>query len=58
MPCGFAIVLIGDAYEFAAAGAAGLAAVAISLFYPAAAPGVLLCAFSVAISRVFLGMHF
>jgi undecaprenyl-diphosphatase len=32
--------------------------VAISLFYPAAAPGLLFCAFSIAISRILLGMHF
>lgn len=33
-------------------------AVAISLFYPEAAPGLLFCAFSIAISRILLGMHF
>ena len=33
-------------------------AVAMSLFYPAVAPGLLFCAFSIAISRVLLGMHF
>lgn len=33
-------------------------AVAISLFYPAAAPGLVFCAFSIAISRILLGMHF
>jgi undecaprenyl-diphosphatase len=33
-------------------------AVALSLFYPALAPGLLFCAFSIAISRVLLGMHF
>lgn len=32
--------------------------VAISLFYPELAPGLLFCAFSIASSRVLLGMHF
>lgn len=33
-------------------------AVAFSLFYPSLAPGLLFCAFSIAISRILLGMHF
>ena len=32
--------------------------VSLSLFYPAVAPVLLFCAFSVAVSRVILGMHF
>lgn len=32
--------------------------VALSLFYPALAAGLLFCAFSIAISRILLGMHF
>ena len=33
-------------------------AVAFSLFYPSLMPGLLFCAFSVALSRMILGMHF
>jgi len=33
-------------------------AVSFALFYPALLPALLICAFSVAISRVVLGMHF
>lgn len=33
-------------------------AVSLSLWYPALAPGLLLCAFFVAVSRILLGMHF
>jgi undecaprenyl-diphosphatase len=33
-------------------------AVSLSLWYPALAPGLLLCAFCVAVSRILLGMHF
>ena len=32
--------------------------VAFSLFYPSLAAGLLFCAFSIAISRILLGMHF
>ncbi|MDQ6758443.1 MAG: phosphatase PAP2 family protein [Acidobacteriota bacterium] len=32
--------------------------VAFSLFYPALAVGLLFCAFSIAVSRILLGMHF
>lgn len=32
--------------------------VAFSLIYPSLAPGLLFCAFSIAISRILLGMHF
>lgn len=33
-------------------------AVSLSLFYPELAPGLFFCAFSVAASRILLGMHF
>jgi undecaprenyl-diphosphatase len=33
-------------------------AVPFSLFYPSLTTGVLFCAFSIAISRILLGMHF
>ena len=33
-------------------------AVSLSLWYPALAPGLFLCAFCVAASRILLGMHF
>jgi undecaprenyl-diphosphatase len=32
--------------------------VAFSLFYPSLATGLLFCAFSIAVSRILLGMHF
>jgi undecaprenyl-diphosphatase len=35
-----------------------IAAGTLSYFYPGAAPGLYFCAFSIAISRVLLGMHF
>lgn len=33
-------------------------AVPLSLFYPAAEPGLLFCAFSIALSRILLGLHY
>ena len=33
-------------------------AIPLALFYPALTAGLLFCAFSVAISRILLGMHF
>ena len=33
-------------------------AVPLSLFYPAAEPALLFCAFSIALSRILLGLHF
>ena len=33
-------------------------AISLAVFYPALLPGLLFCAFSVALSRILLGMHF
>ena len=33
-------------------------AVPLSMFYPALEPGLLFCAFSIAVSRILLGLHF
>jgi undecaprenyl-diphosphatase len=33
-------------------------AVPLAMFYPTLAAGLLFCAFSIAISRILLGMHF
>jgi undecaprenyl-diphosphatase len=33
-------------------------AIVVGLFYPAFMPGLLFCAFSIAVSRIILGMHF
>ena len=33
-------------------------AVPLSMFYPALEPGLLFCAFSIALSRILLGLHF
>jgi undecaprenyl-diphosphatase len=59
-PCSWATLLPPDQFSFPSGHSMTAFAVTVplSLFYPSLEPGLLFCAFSVAASRVLLGMHF
>ena len=59
-PHSWATLLPPDQFSFPSGHTITAFSVAISLatFYPALLPGLLFCAFSVALSRILLGMHF
>src|SRR5205823_4525778 len=59
-PCSWSTLLPPDRFSFPSGHSMTAFAVAVplSLYYPSLEIGLLFCAFSIALSRILLGMHF